>query len=217
MGPMLLHHYRGVRTVRMTRFPTDLDAITALASGVLCRPDCVSHTIGYSTEAGITLVCFDTPRSTELETLYCRPRGGRLGTVENWPTPTEFNARLDDAPHRSELAERLDRGAVVELQRQLAPGRPRGRVFECEICQRVFDPGETVMFAQRDAADYRNPVHLVHPNCCPDEWRRGRAERGYTRRVCDGCGRAMIVRRTSPRLGCAPKCRQRVWRAAAGR
>jgi hypothetical protein len=180
-----------------------------------CGPGCLSaHMVVCSNgDGGLRVLAGSHDRRlpdslADRLTLLYPPRDGR---PEKWPTPEEFNEPLD-AGHVNSLAERLDRGHAIGLRRQVAPGRPRGRVFECEVCQRVFDPGETIMFAQLDAADYRNPVHMVHPHCCLPEWRKGRAERGYTRRVCDGCGRSMIVRVTSPRLGCAPKCRQRVWR-----
>jgi hypothetical protein len=211
MGAVLFHHYRSVRASRMTRHPSDLDAITALASGVLCREDCASHTIAYGSEAGMVLVCFDTPRSTDFETLY-KPNGRYQRCrfpPETWPTPSEFNEPLGDPPRRSELADRMERGKAIEMARQLAPGKPSGRPFECAVCGRCFDAGEPVMYEQ--AHPFRGPIYPVHPQCCSLV-----AGGSYERRACAGCDRKMIVRVGSPRTACAPRCRQRQWRAAVG-
>jgi hypothetical protein len=212
MGAVLIHQHRSARASRMQRFPTDLDAITALASQVLCRDDCVSHTIAYATDAGIALVCLDTPRTTDLETLYPRPHGRDHRCrypPSTWPRPSEFNEPLGDPPRPSVLAQRWERGRAIELRRQLVPGRPAGRPFECAACGRVFDAGEPVMYEQ--AHPYRGPIYPVHPQCCSLV-----AGGTYERRHCAGCERPIIVRAGSPRTACAPKCRQRAWRAAVG-
>jgi len=66
-----------------------------------------------------------------------------------------------------------------------------------------------VMYEQ--AHPYRGPIYPVHPACCSLV-----AGGTYERRACAGCDRKMIVRVGSPRTACAPRCRQRVWRAAVG-